>query len=105
MWKDQRGDTHYSSFSEIVQQKKKNHDENLDAKREKFAGICPVCKQPMKWINETNVMVCSNAKCRGFEEKTKKKKEGEDPVYTPVIRLLNSGSTAYAEYLYESNGK
>lgn len=32
--------------------------------------ICPVCKQPMTLIPDTNVMTCTNEECKGRKVKT-----------------------------------
>lgn len=101
MWKDRNGNTHYSSFGEITERKRHKNESSLKGKQEKFAGVCSVCKQPMKWINGTNVVVCQNPDCTGIVNKNEKKEKGEDIPYEPVARLLTPGATSYAEYLYE----
>lgn len=77
-------------------------DENkLKKQREKFGGVCPVCKQPLTFIPGTNVLACKNEKCKG-RERTVTNKDGETKkVYTPVTRLLDAEGAKIGRTLFD----
>ena len=45
-----------------------NDLDKLKGQRERFQSkhVCPVCKQPMKFIDDTNIFLCVNDECKGF---------------------------------------
>lgn len=58
----------------------------LDEQRNKFRGkhICPACKQPMSYIDGTNLMVCSNSECNGIKHEEVNEETGEKKVWYDV---------------------
>lgn len=93
----------YTPFANIGKQKvRKMNPEKKAKEREKFAGTCKVCGSPLTLVKDTNIMICSNADCKGRPIKVK----GEDGNLTtvgrvPTYRCLNERSTKYAEILFE----
>ena len=89
---------HYSSFEEMAKAYghkpviKKTKDANkLASQQEKFCARhkCKACGNPMMFIGNTNVMVCSNEKCKGLKQ-TRTDKEGNEVVtYTTSYDILD----------------
>ncbi len=79
----------------------KMNPEKQAKEREKFAGKCRVCGAPLTLIKDTNVMICSNANCKGNAIK-QRDEDGKMKVVgrTPIYRVLNERSTKYAEKLF-----
>ena len=76
-------------------------DQNkLQKQREKFARICPVCKQPMVYIPGTNVFACKNEKCRG-RERTVKTDDGEKKISSSVYYTLDEEGFRIAQHLFD----
>lgn len=90
---------HYSSFEELAKvygcrpvNKKTKDAKKLETQKEKFCAkhLCSACKQPMTFINNTNVMVCTNDKCKGIKN-TKTDKEGNEIIsYTTSYDVLDT---------------
>lgn len=98
----------YHSFAEwaeaeydIKPTKKATKDkQKLKAQREKFAGTCPYCKQPCEYIYGTNVVVCTNEKCKG-KKISSKSLDGEDRVkYKPFFRLLSDEKSEFGRNIF-----
>ena len=95
---------YYSSLEDLRKawgrkpiEKKRPKDENvLQEKREKFLGVCPVCKSPMKYASPS-YSVCSNADCKGRNIA----KQGEEPRYITVIREFDSKGKTIALNLFD----
>lgn len=65
----------YSSFAEAAKdfgckpaRKRTKNEQKLNSQRERFykRHLCSACGQPMRWVNGTNVMCCSNPDCNGI---------------------------------------
>ena len=77
-------------------------DENkLKKQREKLLGICPVCKQPMTYVSGTNIISCTNPKCRGKEYKVTLKDGTEITKSEPINRLLSDKTADIADTIFD----
>lgn len=99
----------YHSFDEIGQElfnlkpyKKVTRDkQKLAAQQEKFLGICPYCKQPLKYVYGTNVLVCENESCRG-KKTTNVGDDGEETVtYKPYHKILSDKGLVIGTTIFE----
>ena len=62
---------------------------------------CQSCKQPLTWIEGTNVCSCTNPKCQGLKRIKKNVTEGEDPNYYVLsYHTLASSEEKIAESLF-----
>ena len=103
MAKKAGGKTYYS-FDEIGQElfglkpyKKVTRDkQKLESQREKFLGTCPYCKQPLKYVYGTNVLVCENEDCRG-----KKTTVNEEDIYRPYYKILSDKGCVIGTTIFE----
>lgn len=63
----------------------------LESQRENFSSkhLCPVCKQPMRYIENTNIFCCANSECKGFTREIIDEETEEKEVirYTPFHQL------------------
>lgn len=97
----------YTSLDELriafglkATKKRTNDAEKLKAQREKFVGVCKVCKQPLHWIEGTNTLACKNENCKGIKM-TGKNIDGTEKVwYIPVIRILDDEGMNIAMRLF-----
>ena len=89
--------TPFAALSKKIVSKKQA--EKLETQREKFSSryICPICKQPKIWIENTNLMVCKNESCKGIPVKDK---EGNVIKYFPVYSQLNHRGYDIANELF-----
>lgn len=87
---------HYSSFEEMAKAYghkpvvKKTKDTNkLASQQEKFCARhrCKACGNPMVFVGNTNVMVCSNEKCKGLKHEYIDK-FGETQIYYEISKDL-----------------
>ena len=94
--------THYSSFAEVAEalynlkpvRRVTKDAEKLKTQQERFLKnhLCPVCKQPMTLVRDTNIMTCTNEKCAG-----KKIKMADGSVkYAVVFDELDEHGTTVA---------
>lgn len=83
--------------------KKTNNKEKLTQQQDNFSKryICPFCNSPQSWVENTNVMVCSNPNCKG---KPIKCKDGKIK-YLPVYAQLNHRGAAIAETILSKQGE
>ena len=89
----------YTPFAELDKNKvKKMNPEKKAKERERFAGTCKICGEPLTFIPDTNILVCSNPECKGKAVKQK----GETTNRIPTYRLLEKRSARYAEILFEN---
>ena len=93
----------YTPFAELGKAKvHKMNPEKKAKEREKFAGKCKICGSPLTLVPDTNVMICSNADCKG---RAVKQKDENGKMVTvgriPTYRCLNNRSAKYAEILFE----
>ena len=91
----------YCPFADLGSTKKqKVNSDKLTASREKFAGVCKACGQPMKYVTG-NIMICSSDSCQGIK-KTRKVEDGSEiAFYLPSFRLLDDEGEHIAEGLFE----
>lgn len=89
--------TAFASLSKKILAKK--DAEKLEKQREKFSSryICPICKQPKTWIEDTNIMVCTNESCTGIPVKNR---DGEVFKYLPSYSQLTHRGCDIAKDLY-----
>lgn len=71
--------------------------EKLNAQRARFSSrhLCPVCKQPLVFVENTNIMVCRNDECKGFTREIIDEETGEKEVisHVPFHTLDEKGAT------------
>lgn len=99
---------HYTSFSEAAKAfgcrevVKRTKDENkLAMQREKFLGICKVCKQPLHLVSGCNVLSCTNPDCRGVKMTGTNEDGSTYEWYIPVNRVLDSKGAEIARNLFD----
>jgi hypothetical protein len=94
MRKDNQGNEHFSSFSDLaasmgikpVQKNKKKIEYQQDKFNKKHK--CKACGQPLSFIGG-NIVACTNPKCRGIKN-IKKLDDGTEIVtYLPSYELLD----------------
>lgn len=64
--------TYPTIFASLSKQTHKaKSPEKLEQQRDKFSSryVCPICKQPKTWVEDTNIMVCTNESCPGIRIK------------------------------------
>lgn len=92
----------YAPFAGLGKLKQSKMNPEKKAKeREKFAGKCHVCGNPLVLVPDTNVMVCSNPECKGHAVK-RKDENGKMQVvaHVPTYRCLTERAAKYAEKLF-----
>lgn len=102
--KDKNCTEYYSSLEELrvafglkpIEKKRTKDMEKLQVQREKFLGICPVCKSPMKYVS-SQYSVCGNTECRGKNIA----KKGEEPRYVLSIREFDPKGVEIASNLFD----
>ena len=95
---------HYTSLEELraayglkpIIKKRPKDEDALKEAREKFLGICPICKSPMKYVS-SSYSVCGNIDCKGRNIA----KKDEEPRYITVIREFDSKGKVIAENLFD----
>ena len=108
MSKKNRGKIFYS-FDEIGQelfglrpQKYVTNDkQKLKAQQKKFLGVCPYCKQPLKYVYGTNILACENENCKG-KKISQTSDDGEEKViYKPYYKLLSEKGGMIGTHIFE----
>ena len=95
---------HYSSLEEMgkawgckaITKKRPKDEVALKEAREKFLGVCPVCKSPMKYVS-SDYSVCGNVQCKGRNIS----KKDEEPRYITVIREFDDIGKTIAMNLFD----
>ena len=100
---------YYTSFQDLAKafgcrpvNKKTKDEKKLASQQEKFVNShkCKACGNPMRWVEGTSTMVCSNEKCRGIKQ-TRTDKEGNEIVtYLPSYDLLDEKGASIAYNLF-----
>lgn len=100
---------HYSSFEEAARawkcrpvNKKTKDMKKLASQQEKFVNShrCKACGNPMRWVDGTSTMVCSNDKCKGIKH-TRTDADGNEIVtYTPSYDLLDEKATEICNNIF-----
>ncbi len=98
---------HYTSLEELrtafklapVSKKTKDADK-LKAQREKFLGTCKICKQPLSWIENTNVCACKNPSCNGVKMTSKNEDGTERAWFIPITKTLDETGFEIAMNLF-----
>lgn len=106
--KDKNCTEHYTSFDELRKAfgikpvvKRTKDEEKLKAQREKFLGICKVCKQPLSLVEGCNVLACKNEDCKGLPMKGTNEDGSEKIWYIPVSRILDDKGAEIARNLFD----
>lgn len=93
------GKTYYS-FADMAKDmglkpvtRKTNDKEKLESQQKKFLGTCPYCHQQLKYIQDTNVLVCANDKCSG-KKREFTNKDGEKVIRTQAYSKILFGKSA-----------
>ena len=75
---------------------KTKDEKKLEKQREKFckSHTCQFCGETREWVPNTNIMVCKNPRCKGYQVKSK---EGEIIASLPSYSELSSYGEAIAE--------
>lgn len=99
----EKNGTRYFSFAELPGVKPVKKAKPTEQQKEKFGKIhlCKLCKQPMKWIEGTNICVCQNPACKGYKSK-KASEEGEETRidYSPSFHYLDEKGVQFAETIF-----
>lgn len=98
----------YSSFEEVAEalgykSSNKKNSEKIEKKKEVFLSKnkCKGCGEPLTFISGTNIMTCTNDKCKGIKIK-RVNAEGEEYVaYTPSFFLLNKNGERLANEIFD----
>lgn len=98
----------YHSFEEYAEKewkmkpiKKVTRDkQKLESQREKFLGTCPFCKQQLRYVEGTNVLVCQNENCKGKKISSNGGEDGENSEYRPYFRILSEKGSMIAENIF-----
>lgn len=75
----------------------------LESQREFFESrhLCPLCKQPMKYVEGTNIMVCLNEECEGYNRNV-----GNEVVNYSAFHMLDDKGAEIATNIFrEKRGK
>ena len=82
----------YSSFKEVAKAfncepftKMTKNKKKLKMQQNTFLGTCRVCGASLKYIQDTNILVCANPDCEGV---VKKGKDGTE-VHYPIKNILS----------------
>lgn len=75
---------------------KTKDEKKLEKQREKFckSHTCQFCGETREWVPDTNIMVCKNPRCKGYQVKSK---DGEIIPSLPSYSELSSYGEAIAE--------
>lgn len=98
--RQEKNGVRYFSFQELPDAVKQEKPTVGKKRQEKFVGVCKICKAPLTYIDGTNVIVCTNEKCRGISKKKQNNEEGEDKKRF-IYRLLDEKGLDIALSLFE----
>lgn len=75
---------------------KTKDEKKLEKQREKFckSHTCQFCGETREWVPDTNIMVCKNPRCKGYQVKSK---DGEIISSLPSYSELSNYGEAIAE--------
>ena len=99
----------YHSFDEIAEEvfglkpykRVTNDKQKLESQKEKFLGTCPFCKEPLKYVYGTNVLVCENPKCRGKKIIIANSDGEESVIYKPYFKMISDKGLAIGTTIFE----
>ncbi|WP_346961273.1 hypothetical protein [Clostridium sp.] len=87
--------------------KQTKNKEKLEKQRESFSDrhLCRVCKTPMTYIKDSNIMCCQNPDCKGILREIKNVETGETyaKYEVPFHTLDNRGSEIATNIFAELN--
>lgn len=94
----------YFSFAELPTSKSNNktnkkQNEELKTKFEK-RHTCKICKQPMTYLDGTNVCVCQNPDCKGKKVKVVLSDGTEKNEFRPYFHTLDEVGVSIATRIY-----
>ena len=97
----------YNSFEEAAKafgcrpvKRKTDNAEKLQKQQEKFVGKCKVCGENLTYIYGTNVLACTNEKCKGIKMTSKNEDDTEKVWYIPVTRMVDEAGMEIAMNLF-----
>lgn len=110
--KNSKGRKTLGSFEELRQEyglkpvNRQTKDlKKLEKQRNNFSShhICPICKQPMKYIEGTNIFCCINKNCEGFvKERLIDEETGEtEKITSPSFHTLDRKSASIAQNIFK----
>lgn len=107
--KNETNGKRYYSFDEIGQElfglkpyKRVTKDkQKLAAQREKFLGVCPHCKHPLKYVYGTNILSCENPECKGKKVSITKEDGEEKVIYKPFYKILSDKGLEIGTTIFE----
>lgn len=100
----------FSSFAEVAKafgckpvKHRTSNKEKLNKQREFFLSrnTCEVCGSPLALIRGTNVMVCANPDCIGFEHTHTDKQGNEIKTYSPSYKALDDKGATIANNIFD----
>ncbi len=71
----------------------------------KFIGTCKVCGHNLKFIENTNVSVCTNPNCGGYTDKRTDKEGNEYVHHEPVAVVMPIGKADRAMSILKKTAK
>lgn len=82
--------------------KRTNDKSKLMKQREDFANKhkCKACGSPMTYLDNGNVMACTNPECKGIEKKKIDKEGNEITYYLPSYDLLDNRGSDIAAHIF-----
>ena len=108
--KNYKNGDRYESFAELAESlglkpvRRVTKDANkLKDQKKRFSNkhICPVCKQPMVLIPDTNIMTCTNEECKGRKVKT----SDGSAKYDVVFDELDEHGAIVANVIFSDKGR
>ena len=106
MRKDNHGNEHYSSFSELaasmgLPQPGKKNKKKIEYLQDKFnkKHKCKTCGQPLAYMGG-NIVTCTNPKCKGIKTVKKLDDGTEMTIYLTSYELLDEVGTNIASRIF-----
>ena len=92
----------YYSFDEIGQElfglkplrRVTKDKQRLETQREKFVGTCPYCKELLRYVYGTNIVVCNNKDCKGKKITIRDGEGTEKTEYMSYCRILQGDNSS-----------
>lgn len=93
-------DKRYYSFEDVAikefgmkpTKKTSNDQDKLKKQQEKYLGVCPYCKEPCSYVEDTNAVACRNEKCKGKKIVLKNDDGTDKVIYEPYVKVKQCGA-------------
>lgn len=91
---------HYTDFDALRQafhlpkiRKRTRDHSKLGEQQSRFLGTCRACGKQLSYVNDTNVLVCSNEQCPGIKIR--------EDFFVPINRILDGKGSEIAQTLFD----